>query len=106
MKDFFSKPRGFLHCILCLSCFYIGPAWADEPAPQTFPEESLMAAKDETKHWTLLRTGDSENDRYLINFNNVSIIEYIRFVSKITGSNFVFEDNELQFNVTIVSEDP
>jgi len=43
---------------------------------------------------------------YTINFNNVSIIEFIRFVSKITGLNFVFEDGDLQFNVTIVSEDP
>ncbi|HSX11990.1 MAG TPA: secretin N-terminal domain-containing protein [Rhabdochlamydiaceae bacterium] len=106
MKEIFWRQRGFLQCLVCLSCFYIGPAYADEPTQQTLPEESLIAAKDGTKHWTLLRSGDSENDRYLINFNNVSIIEYIRFVSKITGSNFVFEDNELQFNVTIVSEEP
>ncbi len=45
-------------------------------------------------------------DAYTINFTNVSIIEYIRFVSKITGLNFVFNDQELQFNVTIVSEEP
>jgi type II secretory pathway component GspD/PulD (secretin) len=43
---------------------------------------------------------------YRINFNNVSIIEYIRFISKITGSNFVFDEGDLQFNVTILSEEP
>ncbi len=48
----------------------------------------------------------SRQDTYTINFNNVSIIEYIRFVSKISGSNFVFEENDLRFNVTIISEDP
>jgi type III secretion protein C len=42
----------------------------------------------------------------LINFNNVSIIEYIRFVSRITNKNFIFDENDLQFNVTIISEDP
>lgn len=42
---------------------------------------------------------------YTINFNNVSIIEYIRFVSKIFNINFVFEEADLQFSVTIVSED-
>lgn len=42
----------------------------------------------------------------LINFNNVNIIEYIRFISKISNRNFVFDENELQFNVTIVSEEP
>ncbi len=45
-------------------------------------------------------------DGYTINFNNVSIIEYIRFVSKITNSNFVFDDGDLNFNVTIISEEP
>lgn len=48
----------------------------------------------------------SSSDVYTINFNNVSIIEYIRFVAKISGSNFVFDENDLRFNVTIVSEDP
>lgn len=42
----------------------------------------------------------------LINFNNVSIIEFIRFISKITNRNFVFDELDLQFNVTIVSEEP
>lgn len=42
----------------------------------------------------------------LINFNNVNIIEYIRFISRITNRNFVFDENDLQFNVTIVSEEP
>jgi type III secretion protein C len=42
----------------------------------------------------------------LINFNNVSIIEYIRFISRITNKNFIFDENDLQFNVTIISEEP
>ncbi|MCB1112542.1 MAG: type III secretion protein [Chlamydiales bacterium] len=42
----------------------------------------------------------------LINFNNVSIIEYIRFVSRITGKNFIFDEQFLDFYVTIVSEEP
>jgi type III secretion protein C len=42
----------------------------------------------------------------LINFNNVAIIEYIRFISRLTGKNFIFDENDLQFNVTIISEEP
>lgn len=42
----------------------------------------------------------------LINFNNVAITEYIRFISRITNKNFVFDEHDLQFNVTIVSEEP
>lgn len=48
----------------------------------------------------------SDGDRYTINFNNVSVTELIRFVSKITNVNFVFEESELQFTVTVVSEEP
>ena len=42
----------------------------------------------------------------LINFNNVAITEYIRFISRIANKNFVFDENDLQFTVTIVSEEP
>ncbi|WP_420422041.1 secretin N-terminal domain-containing protein [Simkania sp.] len=42
---------------------------------------------------------------YTINFNNVSIIEYIKFVSKIANLNFVYDEKDLKFNVTIVSEE-
>lgn len=49
---------------------------------------------------------DSEQKKVLINFNNVSMVEYIRFVSRISNRNFVFDENDLQFNVTIISEEP
>lgn len=49
--------------------------------------------------------GKSERDVYTINFNNISIIELIRFTSKLTNLNFVFQDADLQFTVTVVSEE-
>jgi type III secretion protein C len=42
---------------------------------------------------------------YTINYTNVSILEYIRFVSKITNVNFIFNEDDLNFTVTVVSED-
>lgn len=42
----------------------------------------------------------------LINFNNVAITEFIRFISRVSGKNFVYDDADLQFNVTIVSDEP
>jgi type III secretion protein C len=58
-----------------------------------------------------VNTGNTAQDKQaiktiLINFNNVSIIEFIRFISKISGMNFIFDEDDLQFNVTIVSEEP
>ena len=49
---------------------------------------------------------DNEPKGILINFNNVSIIEFIRFISRASNKNFIFDDTDLQFNVTIVSEEP
>ncbi len=49
---------------------------------------------------------ETDEPKYTVNFNNTSVIEVIRFVSKITGANFVFSEQDLQFNVTIISEEP
>lgn len=46
-----------------------------------------------------------EKDSYLINYNNVDMIEYIRFISKISGKNFIFQDADIDFKITIVSEE-
>jgi type III secretion protein C len=50
--------------------------------------------------------GNEPPKSILINFNNVAITEYIRFISRISNKNFVFDENDLQFTVTIVSEEP
>jgi type III secretion protein C len=42
----------------------------------------------------------------LINFSNVSIVEFIRFISRASNRNFIFDESTLQFNVSIVSEEP
>jgi len=42
----------------------------------------------------------------VINFNNVNITELLRFVSRLTGKNFIYDPQQLQFPVTIVSETP
>ncbi len=45
-------------------------------------------------------------DEYTINYNTISIIEYIRFASKICNVNFIFSEEDLQFTVTVVSDAP
>lgn len=42
---------------------------------------------------------------YTINFDNVNIKEFVRFISKIAKVNFIFNEQDLNFNVTIVSEE-
>ena len=62
--------------------------------------------KDELHNTPSIKNLDQKKDTYTINFSNVSIIEYIRFTSKITNLNFFYNDEDLQFNVSIVSEEP
>ncbi len=47
----------------------------------------------------------TEREGYTVNFEDISIIQLIQFISKISGTNFVFDKNDLNFNVTIISED-
>lgn len=45
-------------------------------------------------------------DGYTINYNTVSIIEYVRFASKICKINFIYEETDLNFTITVVSDEP
>lgn len=38
---------------------------------------------------------------HFINFNDVPIIEFIRFVSKISEENFIYDSQQLQFNISL-----
>jgi type III secretion protein C len=40
-------------------------------------------------------------EAHSINFNNVPVIEFIRFVSKISGENFIFNNDDLGFTISL-----
>ena len=42
----------------------------------------------------------------IINFNNVSITEVLKYVSRLTGKNFVYDPSDLQFTITMISDSP
>lgn len=78
-----------------------------------YSKDSLAQADDpERDQATELQKVDAqeaetpEEKKILINFPNISIIEYMRFISRLTNKNFVFDENDLQFYVTIISEEP
>lgn len=51
-------------------------------------------------------TSDQDESGFVINFNNVDIKEYLRFISRISGRNFIYDEQQLSFRVTIISEEP
>lgn len=87
-------------------------------APPTTSSTPVTAAPPTTASTTIAQTppttvtaappatAASKPKTILINFNNVAIAEYIRFISRLTNKNFVFDEKDLQFNVSIVSEEP
>ncbi|NGX36601.1 MAG: hypothetical protein K1000chlam1_01450, partial [Candidatus Anoxychlamydiales bacterium] len=43
---------------------------------------------------------------FTINYQNVSVLEYIQFVSKVCEVNFLYSAEDLNFNISVVSSDP
>lgn len=64
------------------------PAPAPVPAPQKLVEEVKPP------------------QTFLIKFNNVKMPVVLGFISKITNKNFIFDEEELDFKVSIVSSEP
>ncbi len=52
------------------------------------------------------KKNEDSQDGYTINYTTVSIIEYIRFASKICKVNFIYEEADLNFTITVVSDEP
>src|SRR3990167_3160439 len=61
----------------------------------TLPLVNLSAAS---------KKSESE-EGYQINFDNVPIKEFLKFISKVAGINVIYNETDLNFNVTIVSQE-
>lgn len=73
----------------------------------TGTKEALSEDHDDSIHPTHEHLSDKKKrPGYTINFSNVPIKEYIKFISKIADLNFIYNDADLNFNVTITSEEP
>lgn len=54
-------------------------------------------------HFSVESTQVYESKKYTVNFNEVKVKEFIKFVSKICSKNFIFKDEQLNFNVSFIS---
>lgn len=106
MKHAFS----FFCCLFIVSMAFAEESPPNLPSENSMPpqiptgDESLTAAFFNTK-----KSSDpkpSESSSYTINYNAVPITEYIRFASKICNVNFIYNEADLNFTVTVVSEEP
>ena len=92
------KSRKFFHLLLLtLFCF-------SSPLLHTAPESEKSFEEKTSPDDKLIPPETDEG--YTINFDNVPILELVKFISKIGNVNFIYEEQDLKFNVTIVSEEP
>jgi len=68
------------------------------------PEQKAPEQKQETP--TVSPQAKETAQGPIINFNNVNITEILKYVSRLTGKNFIYDPLELQFNITMISDSP
>lgn len=49
---------------------------------------------------------DTENEGYVLNFSDINFEEYLHFLSKVTNTNFIYDKEDVQFNVSILADEP
>ncbi len=88
----------------------------NDAAQRTSNETQLIADDETTQDTSFPGTTSSkeasnenlsslkQNEGALINFNSVSITEVLKYVSRLTGKNFIYDPDELQFSITMISD--
>ncbi len=68
---------------------------------------AIMPITGETETKQIEPLPSNEEDRKItVNFEDVSMIEFLKFVSKISGVNFIYDENLLNFKVSVVTGKP
>lgn len=97
------KNKKFLYLLCCCGVAGFLAAGSSLSSEEKKEETSLLTellvgdSLEEKKEETSLQTKETHS----INFNSVPIIEFIRFVSKISGENFIFNNDDLDFTVSL-----
>ncbi len=92
----------YISSFVLMTPFLLG---SDKSFFATYTEEEgislhLRAAHEQISSPILLE------ENYTINFEHIPVVELIKFASKVSNLNFIFNKEELPFSVTIVSKEP
>ncbi len=84
-----------------------------KPTYESLTEErGTLKQNKERKEQAQKKKESAEEEKKLaqetptINFNNVSITEVLKYVSRLTGKNFAYDPQELQYSITMISDSP
>lgn len=82
------------------------PKAKQEPKSRTYQHPKLQTLmSDDLNRVNAKPDCGPEKEGYTVNFEDISVIQLIQFISKISGTNYIFDSRDLQFNISIVSED-
>lgn len=86
------KTKKFIHLALCsgLASLLL--------SSQNFPMEREIEISDEIEE---ISQSQPNSGGHTIHFNDVPVIEFIRFVSKISEENFIYDSRDLDFNISL-----
>lgn len=90
------RKRLWLELALCT--YFLSGISSLSAFPSDGSDALLALTKKEAKELT--------KDDYTVNFHNVSMLEFLRFASQLTHLNFVFDEADLDFTVSFISEEP
>ena len=65
----------------------------------------LHAEESKTLHFDF-PTAEKLEENISVNFTDTSLLEFLRFVSKVAGVNFIYDEKMLDFNISLVSGKP
>ena len=92
--------RTFFWCLLSFALI------AEEEAPSLQEEIAASPPVEELASACELLQQGPPKEGFTINYKTVSIIEYLRFANKICNVNFIFNEEDLPFTVSVVSDAP
>lgn len=94
----------YFHLRFC--CLLATTAVFGSEASSSLPADAGAAPLGEIASFSDIFSDAKKEDLYTINYNTVSIQEYLKFASKICKANFIYNEEDLDFSVSIVSDAP
>ncbi|MCB1180437.1 MAG: type II secretion system protein GspD [Chlamydiia bacterium] len=74
---------------------------------EEYPKETILQFDGaKRREETQPVSSKSLDEGYTLNYESIPIIELIRIISEISKTNFVFDSADLNFNISIVSDEP
>ncbi len=81
-------------------------AYANQENSASSDSKTISAEQSESKRLYKTPHCSPSGEGFTVNFEDIAVVQLLQFVSEISGINFIFNNEDLLFNITIVSQEP